>query len=334
MTRSRIARLKISHLCLGLLFSPVIAAFAGGQIAKTLSTKPVGLRCESLVNPLGIDTPKPLLSWRLQDGSLGAKQTAYEIKVFSKSPLATNLKGDVWDSGRIESDKSIDVPYDGPTLSAEKRYYWRVQVWDKDGKPYPASDVSWWETGLMSQSNWTAQWIGYEDPEMHGIRESGAVWITNAAAKPSAPADTHHDFRLQFSLDQPVKRVVLYTTGKDTAAAWVNGKQVMTALPLTPWKQNPWGTYLREDVTSSVHAGSNLLAIGVTTYLIPREPSAPTRSPMSMCLYIVFADGSTKMLSSASKDWKAELDAPDGWWEDGLSGCFVEAGRAFQAQHG
>jgi alpha-L-rhamnosidase len=304
--------LNLSALCVCLLLASSITSISAAQTSRPPTMKPTGLRCESLTNPLGIDTPKPQLSWRLQDTRQGAKQTAYELQVFSKPPLAAS-KADVWDSGRVDSDNSVDVPYDGPALTASKRYYWRVQVWDKDGKLYPASEAGWWETGLLSQSNWKAQWIGYEDPEMHAIRESGATWITNAATKPSSPNDTQHDFRLNFSLDQPVKRVVLYATGKDTVAAWVNGNQVMEPLPLTPWKQNPWGTYLRKDVTSQIHTGNNLVAIGVTTYLIPRAPPASASSPMSMCLYILFADGSTKLLSSASTGWKAALDAPEGW---------------------
>ena len=329
MIRSRFGNMTRSYVCFGLAFSFAVASSAHGQVAAP-SLKPTGLRCESLTTPLGVDTSKPILSWRLQDGRLGAKQTAYKISVYSKVPTVAS-KADVWDSGRIESDRLVDVPYDGPALSPERRYYWRVQVWDKDGKAYPASDVSWWETGLFSQSNWKGQWIGYEDPEMHGIRESGAAWITNAASKQLSPADTQHDFRFQFSLDGAVKRVVLYTTGKDTAAAWVNGKQVMQAMPLTPWKQNPWGTYVRQDVTSAVHAGSNLLAIGVTTYLIPRAPSAPAQAPMSMCLYIVFADGSTKLYSSASEGWKADLDAPDGWWSVNYKDGSWKAAEVFKA---
>ena len=166
---------------------------------------------------------------------------------------------------------------------------------------------------------------------MHGIRESGATWITNAASTPLSPADTHHEFRFQFALDHPVKRVVLYAAGKDTAAAWVNGTQVMQPMPLTPWKQNPWGTYVRQDVTLAVHAGSNLLAIGVTTYLVPRASSVPARAPMSMCLYVVFADGSTKLYSSASNGWKAALDAPDGWWDPSYRDTDWKAAEPFIA---
>jgi alpha-L-rhamnosidase len=268
---------------------------------------------------MGIDTAKPMLSWQLRDGSWGAKQTAYEVTVFSEAPDAAGAKVDVWDSGRIASDTSAGVPYDGPALEPEKRYYWRVQLWNKEGKPYPLSDVSWWETGLLSPSHWKGQWIGYEDAELHSVRESGAVWITNSADTPSAETDTHHDFRFRFSLDQPVQRAMLYITGEDTAAAWVNGQPVLQAKPLTPWKQMPWGTYERQEVTSVVHSGSNLLAIQVTRFLTPREKSVSTRAPMSMCLYVVFSDGSSKLFSTASPGWKASLDAPDGWWKESFA---------------
>jgi alpha-L-rhamnosidase len=210
--------------------------------SATADKRPVGLKCDSLVAPLGIDTANPLLSWRLQDKDRGAKQTAYEILVSSK-PAASSAKADVWDSGRVESEQSVDVPYAGTQLQAQKRYYWRVKAWDKDGKPYPVSSASWWEMGLLTADAWKGKWISYEEPELHSIREAGAVWITNAAVPNYTSAgDTHHDFRFGFDLNQPVKRAVLYTTGQDTAAAWVNGRQVLEAQPLTLWKQMPWGT--------------------------------------------------------------------------------------------
>ena|ERR1035441_336999 len=148
MTRSHFGNMTSSLLFFVFAFSFVIALAAGGQVTTALM-KPTSLLCESLTAPLGIDTPKPALSWRLQDGRWGAKQTAYEITVYNKVPTAAS-RPDVWDSRRIQSDQSVDVHYDGPTLGPEKRYYWRVQAWDKDGKAYPASDVSWWETGLLS----------------------------------------------------------------------------------------------------------------------------------------------------------------------------------------
>ncbi len=127
--------------------------------AQSPSLRPVELKCDSLVTPLGIDSKNPMLSWQLQDARIGARQTAYQMQIASSTELLTAGKPDIWDSSRVESDQSAGVSYGGPALVPEKRYFWRVRVWDKDGKPYPESDVSWWETGLMDAREWRGKWI-------------------------------------------------------------------------------------------------------------------------------------------------------------------------------
>jgi len=276
--------------------------------AASASMKPARLTCDSLVEPLGIDDPKPLFSWQLRDPGFGARQTAYQIQVATKTALLSRDMADVWDSGKVTSDRSVGVAYGGPTLAAEKRYYWRVNAWDKDGKPYPVSEASWWETGLMTAENWQGKWIGHEEEEERRIRESGAAWITNPGVDFKGSNPTKHDLRLAFDLSGPVKRGVLYVTGKDTAAAWVNGKQVMEAMPMPPWKQFPWQTYISTAVTSDLHSGRNLLAVEVTLY--SADPSGTT--PMSACLYLEMADGSISVLKSGD-GWKAVLNSGDPW---------------------
>ncbi len=298
----------------------LIAALLWAPLAAVASGKPAHLTCDALVNPLGIDSSEPALSWQLQDTGFGARQTAYRIEVATKPALLASDKPDVWDSGHVASDKSLGVAYGGPALQASTRYYWRVQVWDKDGKPYPASDVSWWETGLLKEA-WKGQWIGYEDPEHRAVRKANAAWITNTDKgqnnPPQGDADTRHDFRLKFQLNGDVKRADLFVTGKDTAAAWVNGKQVLEAVPLPPWKQAPWKTYLRQDVTADLHAGENLLAVGVTLYGTPSANGMGTsdnsHTPMNACLYVEMADGSTHVFASG-QNWKAHLNAEAGWY--------------------
>src|SRR5580693_1894442 len=117
--------------------------------SKAQAGKPEKLECESVVTPLGMDAEKPTLSWQLRDTRDGAKQTAYEVQVASSASNLAAGKGDVWDSGKIESNDSIGVVYGGPAMQASRRYFWRVTVWDRDGKAYPASDVTWWETGVL-----------------------------------------------------------------------------------------------------------------------------------------------------------------------------------------
>ena len=314
--RGKVKIINFAKLFVGV--ATLTGTLHGVSAAVPATMKPTGLRCESLVEPLGIDQAAPVLSWRLTDSRSGAAQTAYEIMV-SDSPAG---KAKVWDSGRIASSQSAGVAYSGPALQPSHRYFWRVQVWGKDGKPYLTSDPSWWETGLMEQANWRAKWIGHESEELHSIRNSGALWITNARVKDyDAKGDTHHDFRFHFSPSKPVARADLYTTGEDATSAWVNGKQVRVADPLPKWKQTPWGTYEEQDVSPDLHDGDNVVAVEVTHFNVSSRQlgAADTQTPMSMCLYIVYRDGKTELLSSASPGWKASLNAQGNWFAPATS---------------
>src|SRR5580704_13406051 len=283
--------------------------------AAAQSAKPVKLECESLITPLGMDAAKPQLSWKMEDNRVGARQTAYQIQVASKAELLARGKSDVWDSGKVESASSQGVIYGGPAFEPSKRYYWRVLVWDKDGKAGAPSAPSWWETGLLQQENWKAKWIGYEEPELRQVRESGAEWITNADGEaPKDATSTKHDFRLHFDLTKPVRRAVLYLTGEDSAGAWINGKQVMEAAPLTPWRQMPWKTYAFQDVRGALHAGRNALAIEVVRYGGNNGgANHPSQTPMSAVLYVEAADGTVELFKSAREGWRARLNAEGDW---------------------
>ena len=286
-------------------------ALAGSATAQT--DGPEKLQCESLANPLGMDTRQPLLSWRLHDSRPGARQSAYQVQVASSENNLVAGKADVWDSGRIESDQTHNVIYAGPTLRPSTRYFWRVLAWDADGKPYPPSQASWWETGLQEQGNWQAKWISYEEPELKQIRESGAAWITNAETDKLEPADTtRHEFRLPIELAQTVRRAALYVAGQDAPAAWVNGEQVLLPQPLPAWRQMPWKTYTIVDVTKQLREGKNILAIETVYYSNGRAP-AVAQSPMSAVLYTVLADGSVKLWKTTAQGWRATLNAAGNW---------------------
>lgn len=313
----------------GLLFLLCVSLSACAQ--QDAVGKPTALQCDALDTPMGLDAKQPLLSWKLQDGRVGARQSAYEIFVASNSGLLEKGRADVWDSGRVKSDHSVDVPYGGPALAPETRYYWRVQVWDQDGKTYPQSDVSWWETGLLDASGWKAQWIGYEDVEQKSLREANAKWITNAVVDSyKGDADTRHDFRLSFSLPKSVKAAVLYVTGQDTAAAWINGKQALTPEPLPAWGRSPWKTYTRKDVRSELHAGRNLLAVEVVLH----GNKDQSQAPMSAALYLQMADGSVQVLKTGSPEWKAQLNAQGSWYNAGYDDAAWSQAVLFEPEQG
>ncbi|SDI11760.1 alpha-L-rhamnosidase [Paraburkholderia phenazinium] len=111
-------------------------------------------------NPLGIDTPKPRLSWILGSSERNQKQSAYQVKVATS--LSLLARPDVWDSGKVATDQSALVSYGGAPLLSRTRYYWAVRVWDAHGQPSAWSKPSWWEMGLLAKSDWQAQWIGHD----------------------------------------------------------------------------------------------------------------------------------------------------------------------------
>ena len=110
------------------------------------------LRCDYFDRPMGIDNKNPKLSWKLTSKEKDQKQIAYRILVSSNINLLNKNKGDIWDTGRIESDRSINVVYQGKRLDPAKKYYWKVCIWDKHNKQTDWSDFSFWETGLLNSS--------------------------------------------------------------------------------------------------------------------------------------------------------------------------------------
>ena len=122
---------------------------------------PTLLRCEYLVDPLGVDVARPRLSWVVSDPRRGAMQGAYRILVASSRGVLDAGRGDVWDSGKVESDRTAQVEYAGPGLASAQRVYWKVKTWDKGGGESPWSAAAEWTAGLLEASDWGgAQWIG------------------------------------------------------------------------------------------------------------------------------------------------------------------------------
>ena len=297
------------HLALGAAFlSSASGPAALGQAG------PAHLRTDDLTTPLGLDDPAPKFAWQLTDTRPGALQKAYRLQIASSPELLASGKPDAWDSGRVPSSQSVGVAYLGSALKPTTRYYWRVLAWDSAGKPYPASEATWWETGLLRPEGWRASWIGYETPEEAAVRKAGAKWITAADGQhvwDTKSSEQKIAYRLAFTLDKPVKSAALFATGQDVASAWVNGEKVSTGAPLPPWKQLPWKKYVRTDVTAQVKSGANLLAIETTHYVVnPNGSGAHDAPAMSATLAIEFADGSyATFATGVDKGWKASIHA-------------------------
>lgn len=116
----------------------------------------VDLKADGLANPIGLDDTTPDFSWKMSSSAVGAAQSAYQIEVKDKSGKV------FWDSGIVESQNSVDIPYEGEKLNPQMQYIWNVSVTDTAGNVVQ-SDTATFETGLMNESfdAWNeAKWIG------------------------------------------------------------------------------------------------------------------------------------------------------------------------------
>ena len=117
------------------------------------------LQVEYQTNPLGIDVSAPRFNWQMESDRYGASQQAYRVLV-ADSKEALESGNYVFDSGKIMSDRSVGIVYEGKALQPATRYYWNVSVWDETGSLIRSSDEAWFETGLLG-SGWSgAEWIG------------------------------------------------------------------------------------------------------------------------------------------------------------------------------
>lgn len=152
------------------------------------------LRTEYRRDPLGIDARAPRFSWKLQSDRQNVAQKSCRITV-------TGPAGTVWDSGTIESDRSVALRYEGEELKPRTLYSVRVCVTDDEKEN---SEITGrFETGLMSAENWQADWIthGFEDD-----LEPPAIFVK------------------RFSAKVPVARARLYASALGIYEFTINGK--------------------------------------------------------------------------------------------------------------
>ncbi|MCW3061865.1 MAG: putative Rhamnosidase [Capsulimonas sp.] len=141
----------------GIDAAPANAAVKNGPEGAMLLQN---LRCEYRVNPIGIDVVRPRMSWTIVGGSRrGVRQTAYQILAASSLEALALGKGDLWDSGRVKSDRSSGIAYEGKALTSRARCFWKARVWDQGGKPTEWSEGASWTLGLLNASDWTANWV-------------------------------------------------------------------------------------------------------------------------------------------------------------------------------
>lgn len=135
------------------------AAIAKANTDAPLPSPPVELRCEHLINPVGVGLAKPRLSWRfgaVHQADASMRPTAWQVQV------ASNPKGfrrpDLWESGWVNENENGTL-YRGKLLRPLQQCYWRVRVRDGAGRQSAWSEMAVWTVGFLSRSDWKAKWI-------------------------------------------------------------------------------------------------------------------------------------------------------------------------------
>lgn len=262
------------------------------------------LKCEYKVNPLGIDVEKPRFSWELASTKRGAKQTAYQIIVSNNLEKVTYENGDIWDSGKVESDETIQISYEGEKLESNKKYYWKVIVWDEDGEKHD-SEINYWTTGLINDKDWKGKWIGLDkavgtdDPDaQHRILSARMI-------------------RNEFTVDKKIKRATAFISGLGLFEFYLNGKKVSDDVFVpAATEYNKTTFYLTYDVTNNLNYNKNALGIilGNGRYFAMRS-EVPTRMrtygyPKVICqIEIEYEDGTKKIIAS-DNSWKLTANGP------------------------
>jgi alpha-L-rhamnosidase len=210
---------------------------------------PANLRCEYRTTPIDIDISHPRLFWEVKSGYRGAEQSAYQVLVAGSYERLDQNEADIWDSGKVNSSQSIQIAFNGKTLTSGTRYYWKVRTWNQFGKPSDYSRITYWETGLLEAQDWKGSWIGDgEAPPLEDSLMYGDI-----------PAPL---FRKEFLVKKKIEKAKLYVSGLGYFEAYINGVKISSDMLSPGWTAyNKRIQYLTYDVTGELGQKENVVGI-------------------------------------------------------------------------
>jgi alpha-L-rhamnosidase len=218
------------------------------------------MQTEMRENPEGLGVEKPRFSWKFVSDKPDVMQVAYQIEVAASEKDLKAGSNLLWSSGRVDSDQSVFVGYAGKPLESGKKYFWRTTIWTNQGE-IARSDIRYWSTALLNNTDWKAKWIGLNDTENLKVENNRTI----------LPA---RYLRKEFKVASKPKRAVLYISGVGSSVCYLNGKTIGDDVfgPLPTW-YDVSVPYLTYDVTSCIKKGDNAIgvALGNGRYLTMRE---------------------------------------------------------------
>lgn len=261
---------------------PLALAFA---FTASAALSPTRLRCEYAANPLNVDIASPRLFWVDESSERGQHQTAYQILVASSKKNLAADKGDLWDSGKVVSDATIQISYAGSSLKSLQPVFWKVRAWDVDDKPSAWSKPAQWAMGLLHPADWQAQWIGAADTNLPSIL-----------------------LRREIAVKPKLVRALAIVCGLGEYELTVNGKKIGDDLLSPGWTEyDHTCLYDVRDLTESLRIGDNAIGLelgnGMYNVIGPatrfskfRRSFGPQKAIAQIRLE--YADGSTEIIGT------------------------------------
>ena len=301
--------------------------------AVASSADPIDLRCEYSANPLGIDSAKPRLFWKLAGDDRGARQTAYHVLVASTEELLRRDQGDLWDSAKVKSGQATFLPYAGKPLVSRQPCFWKVRVWDQRKRGSNWSTNAAWSMGLLSESEWRGRWIASDLELMDyqkslraltdfGMELEKEMWVLSKKIREMTTAVSNAPavwLRKEFDAPKRVRRATVSVSGLGLYELYVNGQRIgdrQLDPAFTDYQKRVF--YLTHDVTAALQSGRNALGVvlgnGWFNLVIPhalRYYAADYIAPpqLRLDLDIEFMDGTHAFIGS-DESWKFTTDGP------------------------
>ncbi|MHC4945487.1 MAG: family 78 glycoside hydrolase catalytic domain, partial [Planctomycetota bacterium] len=274
---------------------------------------PIGLRVEHRVDPQGIDTLNPRLSWIVETEARSWTQSAYRILVAGSADLLAVDQGDLWDSGKVSSQETVDIRYVGRPFTSRQQCFWKVKVWDGEDAESEWSKPASWSMGLLNPGDWQADWIGLDrvegaegsDAPCRNLKESQWIWYAEGSPAESAAVGIRF-FRKTFQLpeNQGLVNAFCLLTADNEFVLYCNGQLA--------GKGDDHARAYQIDLSALVQAGENVLAVEAAN-----RGDAPNPAGIICALRIDF-DVGDPLLVRSDASWMAAQKAEPGWKEKGF----------------
>jgi hypothetical protein len=264
------------------LLALLAVAIPGCRPVLAANLSVTGLRCEYVQNPLGVDVSSPRLFWQLESATRGQCQRAYQILAATSVDALAKDTGDLWDSGKVASDESVQIPYLGKELKSSQPVFWKVRVWDKDRKASAWSQPASWTMGLLNEADWQAKWL---------------------AALTNPPTLL---LRREFTVKSGLKRAIVHVCGLGQYEMSANGSKVGDDLLSPGWtKYDRSCLYDTRDLTPLLREGKNAVGLVLGNGMYNVERGRYTKftgsfGPLKAIaqLRLEYADGSVEIIGT------------------------------------